>query len=156
LTGRARIFRLALGAVALLSAVGPAASKAPRPGPIEVHEAWARPAQTGASGGYLTLRNAGARPDRLIGAASPWVDRVELQTITTTGAVMRMRPVVGDLKIGPARTLTLAPGGYHLMLVGLKRPLTPGDRLPMTLRFETAGPVRTHLVVRAPAADGAP
>jgi copper(I)-binding protein len=151
---RPRVACLALGAIALLGAIGPAASETRRPEPITVREAWARPAAAGASAGYLTLRNAGPRPDRLIGAASPWVDRVELQSITTTGAVMRMRPVGGGLEIGPARTLTLAPGGYHLMLLGLKRPLAPGDHLPMTLRFETAGSVSIQLLVRAPPAAG--
>jgi copper(I)-binding protein len=153
-TRRALISRRALGAVALLSAVGTAASKTRRPGPIAVRLAWARPALAGASAGYLTLFNAGTEPDRLVAAASPWVDRIEPQITTTTGTVTRMRPVVGGLTIGPGKTLTLAPSGYHLMLIGLKRPLKPGDHLPMTLQFEAAGRVRIDLVVSAAPAGG--
>jgi len=155
-TRRARLVRLAFGAAALLSAVGPAASTGRRPGPIQVDRAWAYPAQAGVSAGFLTLFNTGAGPDRLTGAASPWVDHIDLQTVTTTGAIARMRPVVGGLAIGPAQTVRLAPSGYHLMLTGLKRALTPGDRLPVTLQFQRAGAVRVYLVVRAPAAGGTP
>ncbi|HEX3363671.1 copper chaperone PCu(A)C [Phenylobacterium sp.] len=146
----ARISRLVATAAVMLAPASPATSRIRLTGAVVVQDAWARPAQAGASAGYLTLRNAGARPDRLMGAASPWVERVELQTITTTGAVVRMRPVVGGLEIGPAGTLKLAPGGYHLMLLGLKRQLAPGDRLPMTLQFETARPVKIYLAVGAP------
>ena len=140
-------------AAALVGSVGPATSKT-RAASIEAQDAWARPAQAGASAGFMALRNVGARPDRLIGAASPWVERVEVQATSMAGAVMRMRPVVGGLEIAPGRSVTLAPGGYHLMLIGLKRPLKPGDQAPLTLQFERAGPVRIHLTVRAPDAGG--
>jgi copper(I)-binding protein len=54
---------------------------------------------------------------------------------------MRMRPVAEGLPIGSGRTLRLAEGGYHLMFVSPKRPLTSGQMVPATLRFERAGPV---------------
>jgi copper(I)-binding protein len=140
-------------AAALAGSVGPATSKT-RAASIEARDAWARPAQAGAGAGFVTLRNLGPGPDRLIGAASPWVERVEVQATSMTGGVMRMRPVAGGLEIAPGRSVTLAPGGYHLMLLGLKRPLKPGDQAPLTLQFERARPVRIHLTVRAPDAGG--
>jgi copper(I)-binding protein len=149
-TRRVQITCLAFGTVALLSAVGAAASTARGPGAIEVDRPWARSAQAGVSAGYLTLHNTGVRSDRLTGAASPWVEHIDLQTITTTGAVTRMRPLIGGLEIAPSGSLSLTPGGDHLMLLGLKRPLAPGDRLPVTLQFQRAGAVRVYLVVRAP------
>jgi periplasmic copper chaperone A len=55
--------------------------------------------------------------------------------------VMTMRPMSGGLSISPGQTITLAPGGYHIMMMGLKAPLKQGDRVPMTLQFEKAGKI---------------
>jgi copper(I)-binding protein len=63
--------------------------------------------------------------------------------------VMTMRPVSGGLSIPPGQTITFAPGGYHIMMMGLKAPLKQGDRVPMTLQFEKAGKVNVTLDVQS-------
>jgi copper(I)-binding protein len=64
------------------------------------------------------------------------------------GDVMRMRPVDG-VEIRAGQTVTLRPGGFHLMLIGLSQPLRQGETVPVTLRFERAGDVQVALSVQA-------
>jgi copper(I)-binding protein len=73
--------------------------------------------------------------------------------------VMTMRPLEKGVAIEPGKTVMLAPGGSHLMLLHLKSPLKQGDRLPVTLEFEKAGKVKVLLDVQGigaqrPAAEG--
>jgi hypothetical protein len=63
------------------------------------------------------------------------------------GDVMRMREI-GSLELPAGKTVTLAPGGYHLMLMDLKSPLKAGDTIPIKLRFERAGEVEVLLQVQ--------
>jgi periplasmic copper chaperone A len=133
----------------------PATAQQAGKGTILVSQAWSRAtaprAQVGA--GFLIIRNTGAGPDRLLSANSPRAAKVEIHTMSMKGGVMRMRPLPGGLDI-PARSVaTLAPGGNHLMLIGLKAPLKQGERVPATLRFAKAGSVQVQLTV---AAAGAP
>ncbi len=68
--------------------------------------------------------------------------------------VMKMRPLDKGLAIEPGKTVKLAPGGYHLMMMDLKNPLKQGDRVPVTLEFEKAGKVQVTLDVQAVGAPG--
>jgi periplasmic copper chaperone A len=68
--------------------------------------------------------------------------------------VMTMRPLDKGLLIEPGKTVKLAPGGYHLMLLDLKSPLKQGDKLPITLEFEKAGKVKVSLDVQGVGAQG--
>ena len=113
---------------------------------MKVEGAWARATPPGAkvAAGYLLIRNAGA-PDRLIGAASPFAERVEMHVTERDGDVARMRQVKAFEVKG---ALELKPGGAHLMLVNIKAPLKEGDKLPVTLKFEKAGEVQAELAVR--------
>lgn len=118
-------------------------------GDLSVEKAWARasagPARNGA--GYLTISNAGAEDDRLIGAAAPGVaERIELHTHIKDGNIMRMRPVEA-IDVPAGGTATLEPGGRHLMMMGLKAPLEAGQSVPVTLTFERAGEVTVTLEV---------
>jgi hypothetical protein len=61
--------------------------------------------------------------------------------------VMKMRPVEGGLAIGPGETVTLKPGGLHMMLVDIKHPLEPGKTVEATLQFEKAGTVTVEMPV---------
>ncbi|HZZ36938.1 MAG TPA: copper chaperone PCu(A)C [Caulobacteraceae bacterium] len=120
-------------------------------GALRISHPWARPAMAGRAGaGYLTITNTGKAPAMLAGATSPVADRVTIHEMRMNGAVMRMR-TLSSLSIAPGATLTLAPGGAHLMLEGLKRDLKPGDRAPLTLTFAGAGQVKVDLVVESPA-----
>ena len=116
---------------------------------MSVENPWARATPPGAkiAAGYLTVRNAGAA-DRLVSVTSPAAAKVETHITVKDGDVSRMREVKGYAV--PAKgSLALAPGGSHLMLVGLKAPLKEGDKVPLVLRFEKAGEVKTALAVRA-------
>ena len=130
---------------------------APADGPvqsIQVTGAFARGAPAGGVGGlFLTIVNTGSA-DRLTGAASPAVGKAELHESIQDKGVMKMRPVA-VLDIPAGGTVQLAPGGYHVMLMGLKQSLTAGGQLPATLSFEKAGRIEiTATVVKAGA--GAP
>jgi len=74
--------------------------------------------------------------------------------MAVSNGVMTMRPLEKGLVIAPGKTVKLAPGGYHLMLVDLKRPLKQGDKLPITLDFEKAGHVKLSLEVQGIGAQG--
>ena len=117
---------------------------------IIISDPWSRAtppvAETGAV--YLTLRNQGAGDDRLLGAGTPLAERAELHTHLMQDGVMMMRPV--DFIDVPAKTrVRLEPGGLHVMLIGLQKPLAAGERYPLTLNFARAGSVTVSVEVRA-------
>jgi periplasmic copper chaperone A len=119
-------------------------------GDLVITQAWTRATPGGAKigGGFLTIENKGSSPDKLIGASAEVAGSVELHEMATTNGVMKMRPVEGGLAIEPGKTVKLAPGGYHLMMMDLKNPLKQGDKLPLTLQFEKAGKVAVTLDVQ--------
>lgn len=119
---------------------------------VEVSNAWARAtvAAQKAGGAYLDIRSAAAV--RLVGAASPVAARTEIHNMTMEGGVMKMFPVDG-IDIAAGQTVRLAPGGYHVMLLDLKRQLKAGDRVPLTLTIERADKSRTTVEVSAEVRD---
>jgi copper(I)-binding protein len=131
-------------AAALLAA--PAIAKAPA---LHV-SGWAR-AGVSSSAAYVSVHNGGAA-DRLLGASSPAASQVSIHDSQNRGGVMRMR-VAGVVPVAAGGSLAMKPGGLHIMLMGLKAPLRPGSRLPVTLRFEKAGLVRANLPVLSPGAQ---
>ena len=135
---------------ALLSPAAPAATaQEARAGDLAVQQPWTRAAGQGATGaGFLSISNRGAAADRLLSATTPAARAVELHTMLRDGDVMRMRAVEA-VEIPPGQTVALRPGGLHMMLVGLSRPLREGETVPVTLRFERAGEVRVDLAVQA-------
>ena len=145
--------RRLLGALALAATLGgavsgPAHAHGYTVGDLKIGHPWARttlPSQP-AGGAFLKVTNQGAQADRLIGASSPVAERVELHTMKMEGDVMRMREVPA-IELPAGQTVTLAPGGLHLMLIGLKGPLKVGESVPATLRFERAGTVTVDLKI---------
>ncbi len=120
-------------------------------GSLEIAHPWARatPPSAMAGGGFLTVTNKGSEPDRLISASSPAAARVEIHEMKMDGNIMRMRELEKGLEIPPGATVTLAPGGFHLMMMELKGPLTKDSKVPMTLTFEKAGVIEVELAVEA-------
>jgi copper(I)-binding protein len=118
-------------------------------GDLVITQAWARATPGGAKvgGAYLTVENKGNSPDRLLGGSADIADKVEVHEMATEGGVMKMRPVLQGLTIDPGKTVKLAPGGYHLMMLDLKGPLKQGEEVPVTLDFEKAGKVNVTLDV---------
>jgi copper(I)-binding protein len=119
-----------------------AGTAAAQQGAVEVTDAWARATPGKAENGAAYLTIASPTPDRLTGLATPAAKAAELHMMTmeetVAGGVMRMRPLAGvDLPAG--QKIAMKPGAMHIMLVGLKAPLRPGQSFPMTLYFEKAG-----------------
>lgn len=146
--------RLAAGLASALLTVTPAAiAHGFRIGDLEIDHPYAVPSIAGAPNGaaYLRgIRNAGDRPDRLLGAATAVATRVELHRMVMDGDVMRMR-AVDAIPLPPRATTSLRHGGeYHLMLMDLKQPLKDGDRFDLTLRFERAGERTVKVWVQTP------
>ncbi|GIL37874.1 copper chaperone PCu(A)C [Roseiterribacter gracilis] len=118
---------------------------------------WSRATAVGQSvgAGFVTLRNPGDTSDKLVSASSDAAAKVELHTHINDNGVMKMR-AVPEIEVPAKGSVTLAPSGFHLMLMGLKAPLTEGQHVPVTLVFEKAGAVTTHLMVAGPGAKEAP
>lgn len=125
-------------------------------GAIEIVHPWTRATPDGASvgAGYLVLKNGGTTPDRLVSANAAAAQRVEIHEMAMDNGVMTMRPLPEGLAIPANATVTLKPGSYHLMFMGLKQPLKQGATIDGTLTFEKAGTVPVQFVVDAIAAQG--
>ena len=121
---------------------------------IEVKGAWIRTPPNGAAtaASYAVIVNRGIATDRLTGASTPAAATVELHQTTMGNGMARMRAMNAGLAVAGSSSVTLRPGGYHLMLTGLKHPLRPGEHVPMALHFQRAGDVRADFAVR----DSAP
>lgn len=119
-----------------------------RLGDLEISGGFARATPPGAEvgGGFLTIRNDGSA-DRLVSASSPLAARVEIHEMAMQDNVMTMRPLPDGLALPAGETVALKPGGFHLMLMGLKQPLAEGETVPLTLTFEKAGSVDAALLV---------
>ena len=94
----------------------------------------------------MTIENKGTAPDRLVGAASPIAERVELHQHVHEGGVMKMRQVPG-FDVPANGQFVLKPGGGHLMFVNIKRQINPGETIAVTLKFEKAGELKAEYVV---------
>ena len=125
-------------------------------GDLVISQAWTRATPGGAKigGGFVTIENKGSAPDKLIGANSDGAGKIEVHEMSMDNGVMKMRPVEGGLTIDPGKSVKLAPGGYHLMMMDLKSPLKQGDKMPVTLEFEKAGKVAISLDVQGVGAQG--
>jgi len=150
--------RIALAAALMLGLTAvPALAQTPAvPAPtVQAKDAWARAtASTAKVGGvFMTLTAAGG-PDKVVSATTPVSDSVELHETVQDGTVMRMRPVTA-LAVTPGTPTVLKPGSYHVMLIGLKKPLNRGDTFPLTLTFEKAPPVTVTVSVQAAGATSA-
>ena len=124
-----------------------------QPAQLDVTNAWARATPGKAENGaaYVTIESPTA--DRLVSASSLVAKRAELHTMSMQGMVMRMRPIAG-LDVPPGQSVTLKPGGEHIMLMGLNQPLHDGQSFPLTLDFEKAGPRTVTVTVEKAGSKG--
>ena len=141
---------LAAAAALLAVATAPAGAHETKAGDLVITQPWSRATPSGAkvAGGYLNIENKGSAPDRLVTGAGDVAGRVEIHEMAMNNGVMTMRPLDKGLTIEPGKTVKLAPGGYHLMLMDLKGPLKQGEKVPLTLEFEKAGKVTLSLDVQ--------
>jgi copper(I)-binding protein len=113
---------------------------------VEVKDAWARATPGGAqtAAAYVTVTS--PTGDRLTGASTPAAQKADIHSMSMDNGVMKMRQVDGiDLPAGQA--VTLKPGGYHIMLTGLAKPLQQGQSFPLTLDFAKAGAQQVMVTV---------
>jgi periplasmic copper chaperone A len=120
-------------------------------GSIHITQPWARATPKGASSGagYLTVTNTGSAPDRLTCAGTDAAAQCQIHTMSMGNGVMKMRPLEGGLEIKAGETVTLKPGGDHVMFVKLKHPLETGKTVEATLQFEKAGTAKIEMPVVA-------
>lgn len=116
--------------------------------PPVAHDAWIRetPPSVATAAAYARLEGTGTA-DRLIGARADACDRIEIHTHVAQDGVMAMSRIEA-LAIPADGAATLAPGGDHLMLMGLHHPLKAGDTITFTLVFESSGEVAVAFQVR--------
>jgi hypothetical protein len=152
----------ALAATVALAAAMPAAVRAQqqmppnmtgemtKAGKLVVSNPWARATvgirRPGAA--FMTIRNTGKTADRLVAVSSPVAGRIDFHQTRMTNGVMQMMPVDG-ITVPAGGSVALQPGGYHLMLMGLKKPLAANQRITLTLSFEKGGKMDVAVPVRA-------
>lgn len=144
-----RYFTLAAILFGSLTIAAHAQTVSAPPQGIVVSNPWARPSVGTAapSAAYFVITDHGAA-DRLVSISSPVAGRAELHESLHENGVMKMRSVPA-LTLEPGKPVTLAPGGYHVMLMELKQPLKAGDTFPLTLTFEKAPPQTVQVTVGA-------
>ncbi|HFC8536539.1 TPA: copper chaperone PCu(A)C [Neisseria bacilliformis] len=128
---------------------------------VVAQNSWARETVGGMKNGgvFLDLENDTPKDIVLVGGTSPVAKSVEIHehvhaeiTDPKTGQKamgMKMQPVPGGLKVAKGEIVSLKPGSYHVMLMGLKKPLKPGDKFPVTLKFKGAKDQTVQVEVRA-------
>lgn len=139
------------GAIALAVFAAPLPSHGFAIGDLKIGHPWSRETAPGqsAGGGFLTITNNGKLADRLTSATSPAAAQVQIHSMSMTGGVMRMRELPDGLDIPAGMTVALKPGGYHIMLIGLKAPLKQGTMVPAELNFQRAGKVKIRFKVES-------
>ena len=115
---------------------------------LTIFQPWARPAAEGQTGAvYLTIKNDGKEGDKFLSAESPAAAKVELHETRNENGVMKMRAVKDGAEVKPGSSLAFKPGGYHLMLFDLKKPLEEGAMVPLTITLEKAGAITVEVKV---------
>jgi periplasmic copper chaperone A len=116
-------------------------------GDLTIDHPFARATPNGAKvgGGYLSITNKGKTADRLVSAEVSFATRVEIHEMKVADGIMRMRELPQGLAIGAGETVSLKPGGYHIMFMGLKQPLMKDEKHKAILVFEKAGKLEVDL-----------
>ncbi|QCQ98385.1 copper chaperone PCu(A)C [Brevundimonas sp. SGAir0440] len=154
--------KLALAAAALSLAAcnpsepakAPAAETPTATAAVTATDAWCRPSPNGAKAGgcYVTLT--AATDDRLMGGSTPRAGSLQVHEMKTENGMMKMAELTAGLPLPAGQAMALAPGGNHLMLIGLTAPLVAGETVPLTLQFASAPAITVQAQVRQPAMDG--
>lgn len=154
--------KLALAAAALSLAAcnpsepakAPAAETPTATAAVSATDAWCRPSPNGAKAGgcYVTLT--AATDDRLTGGSTPRAGSLQVHEMKTENGMMKMAELTAGLPLPAGQAVALAPGGNHLMLIGLTAPLVAGETVPLTFQFASAPTITVQAQVRQPAMEG--
>jgi copper(I)-binding protein len=120
---------------------------------LAFRDVWMRPARSvgGTTAAYLRIENGGVAPLTIVRVTSPVAKAVEVHRMRHEGDVMRME-MVERLTIPARQAVTLAPGGLHLMVIGVTQPLQAGTRVALRFTLDGGAEVETQATVRE---DGA-
>ncbi|MDZ4739181.1 MAG: copper chaperone PCu(A)C [Alphaproteobacteria bacterium] len=121
-------------------------------GSVSIAHPWALPTAPGARTGaaFMKISNRGKTDVRLTGGFSHFAGGVEIHSMSIDDGIMRMRHLQDGLVIPAGGEAEFRPGGLHLMLTGLQRPLVLHDRVPLTLLFEGGAKINMVLFVDQP------
>ena len=153
-----RLLRTALAAAILIVTPAFAHNGVTHLGPLNISLPFTRATLPNApvGGGFMTIENTGTEADRLVSVTTDVAAKSEIHEMSMDGQVMKMRALTDGLEIPAGETITLSPGGFHLMFMGLKGAFVEGQTVNVTLTFEKAGTVELALPVLGAAADAAP
>lgn len=134
--------------MALLLGAGGLAAGSAWAGPLQVSDSWARATPPGArtAAVYITVTG-GEASDRLLGGTTAYAREVQVHTHIHADGMMRMEQIPA-LDIPAGGTVSLRPGGDHIMLIGLQQALVAGATMDLILTFEQAGDVALSVPVR--------
>ncbi len=134
----------------MMNMAGGTKTTAIKAGDLTISGIWARASFGRAvnSAGFMIIKNTGTSDDLLIAASSPISKKTELHTHIRDGQVMRMRRVEGGIPVPKGGQAALQPGGFHIMFIGLHKPLQKGETFPLTLTFKKAGEVKLNVTAR--------
>jgi periplasmic copper chaperone A len=119
-------------------------------GAVTIEHPWSRTTPDGAevASGYLSIKNVGDSPDRLVSATAEIAGHTGIHQMSMSDGMMQMRELTEGLAIPAQGSVTFEPASYHLMFEGLKRPLKEGETFSGTLTFEKAGTVSVTFDVK--------
>lgn len=120
-------------------------------GDLVLSDAYTRamPPSAPTGGGFVTITNNGTESDRLVSVSSPAAKVVQIHQMSMENNVMVMRQMKDGVEIPAGATVSLAPGGIHIMFINPSAPFVQGQAVEVTLHFEKAGDVTLHLPVAA-------
>jgi copper(I)-binding protein len=119
---------------------------------VEIKDPWIRATAPGQIVGAGYMKITSATPSALVSVNTPVAARAELHQMSMEAGVMKMRPVA-RIELPAGKTVELEPGGYHLMLMNIAKPLRPGETVPITLVIEGPGKKRTEVEINAEVRD---
>lgn len=117
-------------------------------GKLSIISPWVRTTTNDVSAAYFTVKNTGDA-DTLVSVKSSITMMAQLHEVVTEGASSKMQEKPGGFPVPANGDLTLAPGGYHVMMMNLKAPLNEGDTVDLELTFKNAGVVKLTAPVKA-------
>jgi hypothetical protein len=118
-------------------------------GDLNIHHPWTRATPVGAevAGGYMEITNSGSTDDRLISVEVSGVHMAAVHEMATVDGIMKMRPLPSGLEIKAGETVALKPGSFHVMMMGLSKPLIDGETVSGTLHFKKAGSINIEFKI---------
>lgn len=144
---------LAFAAMIFAAACGgddDADAKTGEEGGVTVRDAWARPSSNTIGAAYLVVENKGSSDDRLLRASADLSPKVQVHEVVTSGLTQQMQEVKDGIVVPAGGSVELKPGGYHIMLMDLPKPLEVGETVVLTLEFEKAGSMEVRANVEEP------